>query len=269
MRTVSLQGANVNIVVRSTILKHSQFEISRLDEAQRRSAAGKSSVIFLGNPVYFSQRLLDTFQMEFKWAEFVRVSNLTELAQLTSDNSNVVLVVIEEARIESLIQNSEIYREAAGKSRIIASYFDDRLATKLFAARASSHALKQVGFLPLNCQVDVWVSVMNLLLCGEVLVPSELVDANAIPAPQYKPDESSDVNLTTREWDVVRLVAAGMQNKNIASELDLSQHTVKLHIHNILKKIGVSNRTCAARWYNTSVLVDPNRNRDGNRDGMP
>ncbi|MGJ8606182.1 MAG: response regulator transcription factor [Marivita sp.] len=249
-------------------MKNIDCEISGLDETRRRPATRKPCVIFLGSPVYFSQRLLDTFQMEFDWAEFIRVSNLTELAQLTKGNSNAVLVVIEETRIEALIQHWQVYREAAGKSKIIASYFDERLAAKLFSARSSSDALRQVGFLPLNSQVDVWVSVMNVLLCGEVLVPSELIEANAIPALQDTPNESSDIKLTKREWDVVRLVAAGMQNKNIASELDLSQHTVKLHIHNILKKIGVSNRTCAARWYNTSVLVDPNRNHDGNHDGM-
>jgi DNA-binding NarL/FixJ family response regulator len=110
---------------------------------------------------------------------------------------------------------------------------------------------------------------MNLLLYGETLLPSELVDMHVPPALQDKPQEHSDINLTAREWDVVRLVAAGMQNKTIATELNLSQHTVKLHIHNMLKKIGVSNRTCAARWYNTSVLVDPNRDQGEKRGEIP
>ena len=53
-------------------------------------------------------------------------------------------------------------------------------------------------------------------------------------------------SLTKREMDVLKLVAMGEFNKNIASKLDISERTVKNHIFNIFKKIDVSDRTQAA-----------------------
>lgn len=48
--------------------------------------------------------------------------------------------------------------------------------------------------------------------------------------------------VTPRELEIVRLVANGLQNKEIATSLGLTEGTVKLHLHNIYQKLGVSNR---------------------------
>jgi DNA-binding NarL/FixJ family response regulator len=55
--------------------------------------------------------------------------------------------------------------------------------------------------------------------------------------------------LTGRELEVLGMVARGHQNKIIAADLGLSEHTVKIHIHNIIRKLGVHNRTEAAATY--------------------
>lgn len=55
--------------------------------------------------------------------------------------------------------------------------------------------------------------------------------------------------LTVRELEVLAMVARGHQNKIIAADLGLSEHTVKIHIHNIIRKLGVHNRTEAAAIY--------------------
>uniref|UniRef100_UPI000ADF3935 response regulator transcription factor n=1 Tax=Aestuariivita boseongensis TaxID=1470562 RepID=UPI000ADF3935 len=73
--------------------------------------------------------------------------------------------------------------------------------------------------------------------CSAVQVPSK-------DQPGQKPTRIDD--LTRREAQVLRLVAKGKQNKIIAEELNLSEHTVKLHIHHVIAKLGVHNRTEAA-----------------------
>jgi two-component system, NarL family, nitrate/nitrite response regulator NarL len=50
------------------------------------------------------------------------------------------------------------------------------------------------------------------------------------------------LGLTEREMDVVRFVSKGLQNKDIASELGISEGTVKAHVHHIYAKLGLSNR---------------------------
>jgi LuxR family maltose regulon positive regulatory protein len=55
--------------------------------------------------------------------------------------------------------------------------------------------------------------------------------------------------LSPREVEVLRHIAAGDSNKIIARGFDLSPHTVKRHVANILDKLGVESRGQAAAWY--------------------
>ena len=54
--------------------------------------------------------------------------------------------------------------------------------------------------------------------------------------------------LSERELEIMRAVSAGLSNKAIAQKLWVTEQTVKFHLTNIYRKIGVSNRTEAARW---------------------
>jgi NarL family two-component system response regulator LiaR len=63
--------------------------------------------------------------------------------------------------------------------------------------------------------------------------------AASVPTPHR-------TDLTARELEVLRLVAAGMANRDIARELDVAEKTVKTHVSNILMKLGLSDRTQAA-----------------------
>ncbi len=65
-----------------------------------------------------------------------------------------------------------------------------------------------------------------------------------------------DPGLTRREKEVLALVSQGGRNKTIAHTMSLSEHTVKLHLHNAITKIGARNRTEAATWYLSRQLGD-------------
>jgi len=62
--------------------------------------------------------------------------------------------------------------------------------------------------------------------------------------------------LSEREKQVLRLAAAGLANKQIARRLGISESTVKVHIGNIFRRIGVRDRTSAALWAREN-LADP------------
>ena len=59
---------------------------------------------------------------------------------------------------------------------------------------------------------------------------------------------ASDVSLSGRESEVLFHVAKGLPNKRIARTLGISERTVKVHLGNLFRRIGVSDRTSAALW---------------------
>jgi ATP/maltotriose-dependent transcriptional regulator MalT len=77
-----------------------------------------------------------------------------------------------------------------------------------------------------------------------------VLDGSAFPS-------SSDFGLTGREREVLRLVAAGRSNRDIANELFMAPKTASVHVSNILGKLGVANRGEAAAKARALGLVDP------------
>lgn len=67
-------------------------------------------------------------------------------------------------------------------------------------------------------------------------------------SPPPVPAAPSSVRLTAREQEILERITAGDSNKEIARAFDLSLHTVKRHVANILTKLGVSSRVQAATW---------------------
>jgi len=61
-------------------------------------------------------------------------------------------------------------------------------------------------------------------------------------------------SLTRREREIMLLVSQGLQNKEIGRQLDVSEGTVKIHLHHIFKKLQVANRTALAILVRTSLI---------------
>ena len=73
-------------------------------------------------------------------------------------------------------------------------------------------------------------------------------EAVAVAFGASRPRAPAPAGLSTRELEVVRLVADGLANKAIAAELHLSVRTVESHVRHVLAKAGLSNRTQLAKW---------------------
>jgi DNA-binding CsgD family transcriptional regulator len=87
---------------------------------------------------------------------------------------------------------------------------------------------------------------------GRTLDPASLLAARRAQVSASEPDAAgpgrAGTVLTPRERDVLKLVAQGLSNAEIARRLVLSEHTVHRHLANLMRKLGLSSRAAAAAW---------------------
>lgn len=120
---------------------------------------------------------------------------------------------------------------------------------------ARAVALGASGFLLKGCSRDELVRAIRLAAAGESAWTRDELRrvTGALATPRLSADV--EVPLTHRESEVLRQLAYGLTNKEIAQALDISYETVKEHVQHILRKIGVSDRTQAAVWAVRKQLV--------------
>ena len=75
--------------------------------------------------------------------------------------------------------------------------------------------------------------------------------------PTHAQTESAARELTRRELEILRLVAEGHSNGQLAKMLWVTEQTVKFHLSNIYRKLEVANRTEASRWAHHNGLLTP------------
>lgn len=110
----------------------------------------------------------------------------------------------------------------------------------------TAHALRSgvKAILPRDSGMDEILAAIQTANAGLVLLDPAVVQnlASRIPTASAQPMTALD-DLTPREVEVLRMLAEGLSNREMASRLSISDHTVKFHISSILDKLGASSRT--------------------------
>ena len=122
-----------------------------------------------------------------------------------------------------------------------------------YVARAV--ALGANGYLLKSSNRETILTAIRAVATGENVWTREELRrvTGALATPRLAADV--EVPLTQRESEVLRQLALGLTNKEIAQALTISYETVKEHVQHILRKIGVSDRTQAAVWAVRKGLV--------------
>lgn len=120
---------------------------------------------------------------------------------------------------------------------------------------ARAVALGAAGFVMKNASRERLLEAIRKAAAGESAWTREELRrvTGALAAPRLTGD--IEVPLTQRESEVLRQMALGLTNKEIAKMLGISYETVKEHVQHILRKIGVTDRTQAAVWAVRKNLV--------------
>ena len=128
------------------------------------------------------------------------------------------------------------------------------MQTILEALRAGA-----MGYIPKTSSPDVTMNAIRLVLSGGIYVPPDALQlgagyrAESLSSLSELPGEVMPTRpvhrLTSRQVDVMDLITEGRSNKEVASELNLTPGTVKMHLSRIYKVLGVASRTKAIAKY--------------------
>jgi DNA-binding NarL/FixJ family response regulator len=96
---------------------------------------------------------------------------------------------------------------------------------------------------------DMLIASLHAVAAGEKWLPADLVDG-AVERIREDHAQLAAVSqlLTPREIEIMLKVAEGLTNSQVGSQLNISEGTVKMHLHSIYQKVGVSNRTSLANY---------------------
>ena len=110
------------------------------------------------------------------------------------------------------------------------------------------------GLILKNSSLSDFLSAINSILEDNQFIHPLILDA--VNSYLAQTDNCKKTTLTKRETQILCMISAGYLNKEIGSELNISERTVKNHVSNLFKKIGVSDRTQAAVYAIKNNLVN-------------
>lgn len=164
-------------------------------------------------------------------------------------NPDVVLLDIRMPGNDGLNALGRIKLERPAMPILVLSTYDN----PTYVARAV--ALGANGYLMKTADHEDVLSAVQRVAAGESIWTREELRrvTGALATPRLSDD--IEVPLTKRESEVLRQLAHGLTNKEIAQALGISYETVKEHVQHILRKVGVADRTQAAVWAVRKGLV--------------
>lgn len=179
------------------------------------------------------------------------------VAMVRQSMPDVVLMDIRMPGVDGIAATRNVLSEFPAVRVIILTTFDED--EHVYAALRAGAS----GFLLKSADGDTLVNAVRIVATGEALLAPEVTRrvieqfARTAPAPEPRvPDLRAIGGLSDREAEVLQLMARGLSNIEIASELFVSNTTVKTHVSHILTKLGVRDRVQAVvEAYESGVVV--------------
>jgi DNA-binding NarL/FixJ family response regulator len=205
---------------------------SHLSESLKRP-----SIVVIHPRVFFRDCFVRCLEISYKSHEIFAFENISTWREASNRKAlePAIIVFFAENNIPSSSIDLQCLETAAvGIPVVIMSDSDDAS----YVTRALKGGAR--GFIPTSLPFNVAVEAVRLVEAGGTFVPVSSLDLN-----RDKLGTAAKANdlLTQRQLMVVAALCQGMANKQIAYELSMSEHTVKVHLRHIMRKLNAKNRT--------------------------
>ena len=166
---------------------------------------------------------------------------------------DVVLMDIRMPILDGIAATARIGEAGLGARVVVLTTFDlDEYVFRALRAGASGLLLK-------DATAEQLVAAVRTVAAGDALldpaVTRRVIDAYVATSPAQTSPDATLASLTARELEVLRLIAHGRSNREIADALFVGEATAKTHVSNVLGKLGLRDRVQAViRAYETGVV---------------
>ncbi|MCC2615552.1 response regulator transcription factor [Aestuariibacter halophilus] len=188
----------------------------------------------------FREALIGALTPHFEPASFVESDSLaTTLAALDNDSIDVILLDLNMPGCENYYGVIRVHQEHPAIPIIVVS------ASESNEVISYVMGLGACGFVPKSTPTATIAEAVRLVMSGEQWLPPERADDIQDVGAEQRSIAEKVAQLTPKQFKVLKLLQAGLLNKQIAGELFVTEATVKAHISAIFKKLDVNTRTQA------------------------
>jgi len=245
------------------------------------------SIVVVGGQLLLRSCLARVLKTEFQDFAILEIETAQQFDSIVTKRISLIMVDVGNCPLtdEGLQQNlAHVHRSAAERPIVLLTSVDETTITDLMIAAIMRFGVK--GYVTAAASIEIALAAFRLVIAGGIYFPRSVVDyrdwtlapsdrsaspqpaasasgaANEVPAIVNK----AKVAFTARERQVLATLLRGMSNKVIASELNLSQNTVKSHISRIMHKLHAKNRTEAVILSQFSASAANGRETNGISD---
>lgn len=216
---------------------------------------GKRQIAIVGCGATFSRRLRISVSAEFPERDVIFFDKIEPLAEgRRAEATGFEMIMLDAPSFDAFAAKLASGEVTLPCGRIAVAFEDTAACEAAFDAHSDLIFSKGISLLPMNCGINAWLCLLSLVHTGSQYLPPSiamrLMSLGGGLAASSDPDAAMRIErLTPREKEILAAIGAGMANKSIATEFGISEHTVKIHIHRVISKLEVSNRTSAAVFY--------------------
>lgn len=162
-------------------------------------------------------------------------ANGREAVAMTADLApDVIVMDMKMGEVDGIAATQQIHQRFADvRVLMLTSFVEGELVQQALSAGA-------IGYLLKDSSSHELVSAIRMANAGAPVLAREATEALVA---SFRAPPPPDLNLSEREHMVLRLMSDGLSNEQIAQQLVISRNTVRHHVHNILAKLEVANRT--------------------------
>lgn len=206
---------------------------------------GKHSVLTIDDHPLFRKGVADLIEMDDSLTLVGEAANGADgLVLAKTLNPDLILLDINMKGMSGLDTLKALKREGVDAIILMLTVSDNE-EDVLTALRIGAE-----GYLLKDMEPEEILESIHKAMQGTLVISDNLTQllAKALRDEEARGGKRTPIHLTSREQEILEQISKGMSNRLIASELDISEGTVKVHVKHLLKKLNLHSRTEAAVW---------------------